>query len=351
MKDDEQLEFGQPDVDGKGPSMLAGLGLSTETIDLSRLFTQELTTSGSFDIRSGIWATTFGKVLQALPIPALLIDRSHQIIVVNQACGRISTNYDGVQGAAFACLLPTSVAAGKARALLEEVFSTRRPRVAEALLEVAERKVWSRLTLRSIRIQDQRFVLVLVEDLTHERNELLLSRKREEELRYYRDQLKKRVTERTAELEELGEELREEIVRRGHVEEALRVLIGGMENKMREDRDRVSQNLELRIRPLLDQLKTEDLSERASLLVTGIETHLAGALSTFEQSISGLADKLTPSELRVCELIRSGLTTEQIAHILNVTAATVSFHRSSARKKLNLAGSDQDLTTFLRRKV
>ena len=50
---------------------------ATETIDLEGLFSRDLTSSGSFDIREGIWATTFGKVLQVLPVPALLIDDSY----------------------------------------------------------------------------------------------------------------------------------------------------------------------------------------------------------------------------------------------------------------------------------
>ncbi len=47
---------------------------STESIELKSLFTRDVSASGSFDMREGIWATTFGKVIQALPIPAFLID-------------------------------------------------------------------------------------------------------------------------------------------------------------------------------------------------------------------------------------------------------------------------------------
>ena len=60
---------------------------STQSIDLSSLFTGDVTTSGSFDIRGDIWATTFGRVLQALPIPALMIDDSLHVVAANQAWG------------------------------------------------------------------------------------------------------------------------------------------------------------------------------------------------------------------------------------------------------------------------
>lgn len=63
---------------------------STESIELKSLFTRDVTTSGSFDVREGIWATTFGKVIQALPIPAFLIDEFLNVAVSNQACGKFT---------------------------------------------------------------------------------------------------------------------------------------------------------------------------------------------------------------------------------------------------------------------
>ena len=47
---------------------------STDTIDLQSLFTKDLTQSGSFDIRGELLASTFGKVIQAFPVPSR---RSH----------------------------------------------------------------------------------------------------------------------------------------------------------------------------------------------------------------------------------------------------------------------------------
>ena len=49
---------------------------STQTIELNELFTRDLTTTGSFDVRSAIWKTNFGRMIQALPIPTLMIDQA-----------------------------------------------------------------------------------------------------------------------------------------------------------------------------------------------------------------------------------------------------------------------------------
>ena len=83
------------------PGFLNGEDLLTQTISLSDLFSKDITSSGSFDIRGGIWATTFGKVMQALPIPALLIDQHRHIVVANQAWGKLTTEYREDPGHAF----------------------------------------------------------------------------------------------------------------------------------------------------------------------------------------------------------------------------------------------------------
>ena len=92
--------------DGNDMAQLLESEVATQTIDLSSLLTMDVTSSGSFDIRGQIWSTTFGKLLQALPIPALLIDQSYAIAVANQACARVTRTYEKLHGHAFPSLFP-----------------------------------------------------------------------------------------------------------------------------------------------------------------------------------------------------------------------------------------------------
>ncbi|MGO9569809.1 MAG: hypothetical protein ACLP5H_19930 [Desulfomonilaceae bacterium] len=185
---------------------------STESIELKSLFTRDVTTSGSFDIRGGIWATTFGKVIQALPIPAFLIDEFLNVAVSNQACGKFTPAYEKIHGRPFASLLGGHGAAKKAESLLKGLFSDRKPRVGEGTLRIEDAMVWARMTFRSIRVMDERFVLVLVEDLTREKIQL-----HENEL--LRLELEKRVEQRTAELRETNENLILEVAEREKAEQ------------------------------------------------------------------------------------------------------------------------------------
>ncbi len=184
----------------------------TQTIDLTALFTKDLTSTGSFDVSSGIWRTTFGRVLQALPIPVLLIDTLYRIIMANQAWGRIAENYGEMVFCPFSGLFPGNSSARRAQSLLEEVFLQRKSRVAQATLEIDGRRIWARMTLRSIRVGSDRLVLVLIEDLTADK-QLLEANKR------YSEELEKTVQERTAELKSMNERLQQEIVDRQRAED------------------------------------------------------------------------------------------------------------------------------------
>ncbi len=157
-------------------------GTFTETIDLSSLFTKDITDSGSFDIRGEIWSTTFGKVLQALPIPALLIDQGLEVTVANEALGKVSKDYEQILGSPFSSLYPDNSKAVEAQSLLQRVLSDRKPRVAETMLKVGDNTIWGRMSFRSIRIRGERFILLLLEDLTAEKKQLALNRRQQETL-------------------------------------------------------------------------------------------------------------------------------------------------------------------------
>ena len=135
------------------------LGKQTaQTMDLHSLFAYEAGKSGVFDL-SDIASTSLGKLLDAIPVPVLLIDQWFCIAYVNQACQKLSVNSKGMKGSRFTDLLPNPDDAARAVTprtktvtLLERVFADRRPQRAEATLEVGKHRIWARLHVKRPRI-------------------------------------------------------------------------------------------------------------------------------------------------------------------------------------------------------
>ncbi len=145
--------------------------------------------------------------MDALPIPALLIDRFYQVGFANQSCAKISSSYRKIQGCPFADLVPLPNDAERAQALTDKIqalidtaFETRKPRVAEAILEIENKRIWARLHLRSVRIGLETYVLLTMEDLTHEKKQLVLSQRHDEKHRKANYELGKCLDELTAEV-------------------------------------------------------------------------------------------------------------------------------------------------------
>lgn len=333
MRDDDIQNSREKLPVKESPCLLDIDKLSTQTMDLDQLLTRDVTPSGSFDIRGEIWKSTFGKLLQALPIPAFLVDESLRITTMNQASGRISPDYEKARSQSFQALFPDPKTATRMLTVVRGVFATRKPQVAEAILQIGQNRILGRLTFRSIRILRERFLLGMVEDLTAEKRQLALLKKHEQELRKAYDEVEERVTQRTVALRRANS--------------AMKTLISGMEQKREDDRRRLYADLKLRVKPLLDLLKAEPLPERISMLCDSLGYAIDSVLDGDSADLLKLAGTLTPRESQVCDLIRSGLTSKQIAAILRVGVDAVEAKRGSIRRKIGLRHSRESLSAWL----
>jgi DNA-binding CsgD family transcriptional regulator len=331
---DNDIQNSRKELPAKeSPRLLNDDEISTQTIYLDQLLNKDVTPSGSFDVRGEIWKSTFGKLLQALPIPAFLVDESLRITTMNQSSGRISPDYEKTLSENFQVLFPGPETASRMLAVVREVFATRKPQVAEAMVQLGQNRIAGRLTFRSIRILRERFVLVMVEDLTAEKMQLALSKKHEQELKTAYDEVEHLVKQRTAALRKANS--------------TMKTLIAGIEQKLKDDRQMIYADLKLRVKPLLDLWKVEELPERLTLLRDSMVHALDSVLEGDSSDFVKLAGILTTREIQICDLIRSGLTSKQIGAALQVSAETVEASRANIRKKIGLRHSHERLTTWL----
>lgn len=93
--------------------------------------------------------------------------------------------------------------------------------------------------------------------------------------------------------------------------------------------------------------------EQALAQAIGSEEHWSGFQRQFQQVHSGYLEALaarypglTPTELKVCSLIKINLSTKEIAQILNTESRSIEKYRQRIRKKMEL-GQDDNLSTIL----
>ena len=184
-------------------------------------------------------------------------------------------------------------------------------------------------------------------------------KKIEEELEKYRNHLEKLVEEKTAELNQANEELRQDILRRQQVEKeleiktknlqeanvALKVLLRQGEDYKEELEEKVYSNVKELVLRHISLLRNTHLDTDQKMLLDIIETNLHKIISPFSKRIG--AFNFTPKEMEVIALIREGKTTKQIAGLLNVSQDAISQHRYQIRRKLDLNRKKTGLRAYL----
>jgi len=99
--------------------------------------------------------------------------------------------------------------------------------------------------------------------------------------------------------------------------------------------------------PYIQKLKQGQLSEKDKTLVGIVDDHLNDIISPLMQSLSNAGVMLTPQEMQVLFLVKDGKTTSEIADILFVSEATISFHRKNLRDKPGLKNRQTNIRSFL----
>ena len=153
---------------GKPPGLAEKSFDQTQTIDINTLVLERLTVSGSFDLRQEK-IDAFGKLLQALSIPTVLIARSHKVEFANKAFMNTFAGSEPSIGVHLSSLFSDPGNRRRVDLLIEDVFARRQPAVSEAKLRIHESGVWVRIHLRTIRLLEDRLALAQIENLSAEK--------------------------------------------------------------------------------------------------------------------------------------------------------------------------------------
>jgi DNA-binding CsgD family transcriptional regulator len=128
---------------------------------------------------------------------------------------------------------------------------------------------------------------------------------------------------------------------------ALRVLL----RQRDEDKNRIEEtiytNVDRLVLPYVQKLLQGQLSEKQRTLTEVIDMNLRDIISPFLRSLTALNLLLTPQEIEVAHMVRSGRTSKEIAEVLGISVSGVDFHRKRLRQKLGLTNSTTNLRSFL----
>jgi PAS domain S-box-containing protein len=183
----------------------------------------------------------------------------------------------------------------------------------------------------------------------------------EKELKTHRVHLEDLVRERTKDLRNAYEKLREENDNRKAVEYELNLRKQELEEmnsalhvllKQRKD-DRVNMemnimsNIKTSVLPYIEKLELSGLAE-GQIRVTSLMKSLLGEItSPFIRNATSEFLGFTPHEVQVASLIKEGKSSKEIAEILNISLNTVHTYRYKIRIKTGLKNNKVNLRSYL----
>lgn len=190
----------------------------------------------------------------------------------------------------------------------------------------------------------------------------------------YRNELKRAISERTAELEQrvkartsellkstqelqsrqeelLGHKLELEKVNKELLDtnNAVSVLTKNINKNREEAEKKVALTVNSNIMPIIEKLKDYKTLKDPRSELDVLATYLNDITSSLSNG-THIIVHLSPSEMRVAAMIKNGLTGKEIATKLNISLDTVKTHRRNIRKKLKIHNSDINLANYLRHK-
>ena len=148
-------------------------------------------------------------------------------------------------------------------------------------------------------------------------------------------------------LRDLSEKLRSAECALEGKDSALNEILARVHHEKRELAARIRDNIDRAVLPVLSQLR-DRLAESDQAYVDTLLLLLKDITSPFVDRLESQYGRLTPRELEISNLVRNGLSSKEIAALLNRSEGTVRQQRKQIRKKFGIAGNATNLSLFLR---
>jgi DNA-binding CsgD family transcriptional regulator len=148
------------------------------------------------------------------------------------------------------------------------------------------------------------------------------------------------------ELQETNQQLTLERKALQEANTALKLVLARIEQEKQEIHRDIKMNVDKVLMPILNALALQ-LPLHQKKYIEMLQSNLEEITSPFISKLSLSYHSMTPTEIAICNMIRSGMRTKEIAEMRSVSEATINRHREKIRRKLELTNKDINLATFL----
>jgi DNA-binding CsgD family transcriptional regulator len=128
---------------------------------------------------------------------------------------------------------------------------------------------------------------------------------------------------------------------------ALELLLEKRASGEKAVQEMVASHVENLVFPYIRKLKRTRLDDRQKACLEACEESLKKLGSSRSAALSSAIVGLSPTELRIADLIEQGKTSKEIAQMLNLSPNTIISHRYSIRKKLGIKNRNVNFRSYL----
>jgi DNA-binding CsgD family transcriptional regulator len=127
---------------------------------------------------------------------------------------------------------------------------------------------------------------------------------------------------------------------------ALRVVLSNIEDEKKRIYENFHLNIEKAVMPIIHALNSGVAKNKQKYLDI-LKNTLEEITTPFTNRMALHYRTLTPTEIDICNMIRNGLRTKEIAELRGVSLSTINRHRENIRRKLKITNHQINLATYL----
>jgi DNA-binding CsgD family transcriptional regulator len=128
---------------------------------------------------------------------------------------------------------------------------------------------------------------------------------------------------------------------------ALREVLEQIEEGKQQMASQIQSNVSRIVLPILKSLQNK-VRPAGKQYIELLESSLNDIASPLVSTLETRFTDLTPRELEICNMVKSGLTCKAIADTLNTSVQTVLKQRATIRRKLGISNTKKNLASYLK---